>query len=63
MKGLKAVGEKKVFGEELHRQENEVALAAARKYHMPAKSVAYLVLKLGYKEVPAGEYVLPSEPD
>ena len=63
LRDVKAVGKKGLFGETLHRAENEVALAIARKYRMPPKSIAYLVLKLGYREVPPGDYVLPSEPD
>ncbi len=63
LQGLKTVEEKKLFGEELRRAENDVALGIARKYRMPPKSVAYLVLKLGYREVPPDAYVPPTEPD
>lgn len=41
---------------------NAVAMEIADKYKMPPISVAYLVLKVGYGEVPPPGYVKPSKP-
>ena len=41
---------------------NAVAVEIAEKFKMPPISVAYLVLKVGYGEVPPPGYVKPSKP-
>jgi hypothetical protein len=48
--------------EERDKINNAAAMEIAEKYKMPPISVAYLVLKVGYGEVPPSGYVKPSKP-
>lgn len=59
---VKARGKQDMTLAERDEIKNAVAYEIAENYKMPPMSVAYLVLKILYKEVPPPGYVKPSKP-